>query len=128
VKVLVVDDEDDVRRIARLSLAAVGRMDVIEASSASEGIRKAREECPDVVLLDLMMPRVDGLSALRALRSDPETSDIPVVFLTAGARAGDADRLKAIGARGVLIKPFDPMSLPGLLRGLLEAEEDRRGD
>jgi CheY-like chemotaxis protein len=128
VKVLVVDDEDDIRRVARLSLAAVGRMDVVEASSASEGIRKAREEYPDVVLLDLMMPKVDGLSAFRTLRSDPETSDIPVVFLTAGARAGDADRLKALGARGVLIKPFDPMALPGLLRGLLETGEDRRGD
>ena len=127
-KVLVVDDEDDIRRIAKLSLAAVGRMDVVEASSASEGIRKAREESPDVVLLDVMMPRVDGVSTFRALRSDPETSDIPVVFLTAGARAGETDRLKALGARGVLIKPFDPMTLPRLLRALLETEEDRHGD
>ena len=126
-KVLVVDDEDDIRRIARLSLSAVGRMDVVEASSASDGIRKAREECPDVVLLDVMMPRVDGVSTFQALRSDPETSDIPVVFLTAGARTGELKRLKAIGARGVLIKPFDPMALPGLLRALLETEEDRHG-
>ncbi len=127
-KVLVIDDEDDIRRIARLSLVAVGRMDVAEASSGSEGIRKAREEDPDVVLLDLMMPGLDGLSTFRALRSDPETSDIPVVFLTAGFRAGEVDRLKALGACGVLIKPFDPMALPGLLRELLEAQEDRRGN
>ncbi len=109
-KVLVIDDEDDIRRIARLSLVAVGRMDVAEASSGSEGIRKAREEDPDVVLLDLMMPGLDGLSTFRALRSDPETSDSPVVFLTAGFRAGEVDRLKALGACGVLIKPFDPMA------------------
>ena len=127
-KVLVIDDEDDIRRIARLSLAAVGRMDVVEAGSASEGVRKAREESPDVVLLDVMMPRVDGVAAFQALRSDPETSDIPVVFLTAGARAGELDRLKALGARGVLIKPFDPMALPGMLRGLLQAGEERNGN
>ncbi len=126
-KVLVVDDEDDIRRIVRLSLTAVGRMEVAEAASGPEGIRKAREEDPDVVLLDLMMPGVDGVSTLRALRSDPETSDIPVVFLTARVKSPEVDRLKALGARGVLIKPFDPMALPGLLRGLLEAGGGHRG-
>ncbi len=126
-KVLVVDDEDDIRRIVRLSLTAVGRMEVAEAASGPEGIRKARDEDPDVVLLDLMMPGVDGVSTLRALRSDPETSDIPVVFLTARVKSPEVDRLKALGARGVLIKPFDPMALPGLLRGLLEASGGHRG-
>ncbi len=124
-KVLVVDDEDDIRRIVRLSLTAVGRMEVAEAASGPEGVRKARAEDPDVVLLDLMMPGVDGVSTFHALRSDPETSDIPVVFRTARGQSPEVDRLKAMGARGVLIKPFDPMALPGLLRGLLAANGGR---
>jgi CheY-like chemotaxis protein len=69
----------------------------------------------------MMMPGMDGLATFRALRGNPETSGIPVVFLTAKAMTAEVDRLKALGARGVLIKPFDPMALPGLLRGLLDA-------
>jgi two-component system OmpR family response regulator len=121
VRVLVVDDEDDIRRIARLSLAGVGGMDVVEANGGPEGIRKAREEPPDIILLDMMMPGMDGVATLRALRADPETSGIPVVFLTAKAMTSEVDRLKGLGARGVLIKPFDPMALPRLLRELLPA-------
>jgi CheY-like chemotaxis protein len=118
-KVLVVDDEDDIRRIATISLSGVGGMVVAEASGGVEGIRKAREERPDVILLDMMMPGMDGLATFRALRGDPETSGIPVVFLTAKAMSSEVDRMKALGARGVLIKPFDPMALPGLLLGLV---------
>jgi len=120
VKVLVVDDDDDIRRIAMLSLVGVGGMEVAEASGGLEGIRRAREDRPDVILLDMMMPGMDGLATFRGLRGDPEISGIPVVFLTAKAMTAEVDRLKALGARGVLIKPFDPMALPGLLRGLIE--------
>jgi CheY-like chemotaxis protein len=69
----------------------------------------------------MMMPGMDGLATFRALRGDPETSEIPVVFLTAKAMTSEVDRLKDLGARGVLIKPFDPMTLPVLLRGLVDA-------
>ena len=120
-KVLLVDDEADIRRIASLSLSGVGGMEVAQADGGSEGIRKAREDRPDVILLDLMMPGLDGLATLRALRDDPETAQIPVVFLTAKAIFSEVERLKTLGARGVLIKPFDPMALPRLLRELLEA-------
>jgi CheY-like chemotaxis protein len=122
-KVLVIDDEDDIRRIARLSLAAVGGMDVCEARGGSAAVRKAREEQPDVVLLDMMMPGMDGLATFRALREDPETADIPVIFLTAKAMSAEVDRLKGLGACGVLVKPFDPMTLPRQLRDLLDAEQ-----
>jgi len=118
-KVLVVDDEDDIRRIAMISLSGVGGMVVAGASGGPEGIRKAREDRPDVVLLDMMMPGMDGLATFEVLRGDPETSGIPVVFLTAKAMTAEVDRLKALGARGVLIKPFDPMALPGQLLGLV---------
>ena len=123
-KALVVDDEDDIRRIARLSLASVGGMDVDEANSGPEGIRKARDERPDVIILDMMMPGMDGVATLRALRADPATAGIPIVFLTAKAMTSEVDRLRGLGARGVLIKPFDPMALPGQLRELLQGAAD----
>jgi CheY-like chemotaxis protein len=120
-KVLLVDDEADIRGIAALSLTGVGGMEVSQASGGSEGIRMAREHPPDVILLDMMMPGLDGVATFRELRSDPETSAIPVVFLTAKAMTAEVEGLKSLGARGVLIKPFDPMALPGLLRELLDA-------
>ena len=126
-KALVVDDEDDIRRIARLSLAGVGGMDVVEANSGAEGIRKAREERPDVIILDMMMPGMDGVATLRALRADAATAGIPIVFLTAKAMTSEVDRLRGLGARGVLIKPFDPMALPGRLRELLEGADPVAG-
>jgi CheY-like chemotaxis protein len=126
VKVLLVDDEVDIRRIAALSLSGVGGMEVAQASGGSEGIRKAREDRPDVILLDMMMPGLDGLATFQALRSDPETSAIPVVFLTAKAMSAEVDRLRGLGARGVLIKPFDPMALPRLLRELLDTGRPAR--
>ena len=125
---LVVDDEDDIRRIAMLALVGLGGMEVGEASGGSEGIRRAREDHPDVILLDMMMPGMDGLATFRALRGDPETSGIPVVFLTAKAMTAEVDRLKALGARGVLIKPFDPMTLPAQLRGLLDVRTRDRDE
>jgi CheY-like chemotaxis protein len=120
-RVLLVDDEADIRRIAALSLSRVGGMEVEQAEGGSEGIRKAREGRPDVILLDMMMPGLDGLATFRALRGDPETSEIPVVFLTAKAMSSEVERLKGLGARGVLIKPFDPMDLPRLLREVLDS-------
>jgi len=120
VKVLVIDDEDDIRRIARLSLAAVGGMDVCEANGGSVAVAAALRNQPDVVLLDMMMPGMDGLATFRALQENPETAEIPVVFLTAKAMSAEVSRLKSLGARGVLVKPFDPMTLPALLRELLD--------
>jgi CheY-like chemotaxis protein len=111
VKVLVVDDEEDVRYVAQMSLGRVGRMTVIEAASGEEGIERAKSERPDFILLDMMMPGMDGAATFRALRADPETRTIPVVFLTAKAMAAEVQRLKDLGAKGVVLKPFDPMSL-----------------
>lgn len=117
-KVLIIDDEPDIRRIAKLGLVRVGKMDVVEATNGAEGLIKAREEKPDAVLLDVMMPGLDGVSTLAKLREDPATAGIPVVFLTAKAIATEVDRLKSLGASGVLTKPFDPMTLS---RDLLNA-------
>jgi CheY-like chemotaxis protein len=121
VRVLIVDDEPDIRRIARLSLARLGGMEVIEASNGDEGLRQARDERPDAILLDVMMPGRDGPSTLAALRSDPGTAAIPVVFLTAKAMPAELERLRSLGAVGVLTKPFDPMTLAADLRAALRA-------
>jgi CheY-like chemotaxis protein len=119
VKVLIVDDEPDIRRIAKLGLSRVGGMEVVEAANGAEALVRAKEDKPDAVLLDVMMPGLDGPSTLARLREDPATSGIPVVFLTAKAIAAELERLKVLGAAGVLTKPFDPMTLARELRALL---------
>jgi len=120
VRVLIIDDEADIRRVAHLSLARIGGMDVLDAASGVEGAAKAAAEAPDAILLDVMMPGLDGPATLHALRADPRTADIPVVFLTAKAMPDEVARLLAMGVRGVLNKPFDPMTLPAQLRAALE--------
>jgi CheY-like chemotaxis protein len=119
VKVLIVDDEPDIRRIAKLGLSRVGGMEVVEAANGAEALVRAKADKPDAVLLDVMMPGLDGPSTLARLREDPATSGIPVVFLTAKAIAAELERLKVLGAAGVLTKPFDPLALARELRALL---------
>jgi CheY-like chemotaxis protein len=118
-KILIIDDEDDIRRISRLALGRVGGMEVVEAATGAEGISKAVSEAPDAILLDVMMPERDGPETLGLLRADPRTAHIPVIFLTAKAMASEIDRLRSLGAKGVLTKPFDPMSLAASVRGIL---------
>lgn len=119
-KVLIIDDEEDVRSVANLSLTRVGGMTVVEAAGGEEGLALARAERPDFILLDLMMPGMDGAATLRALQSDPRTSDIPVVFLTAKAMASEVRRLRDLGAKGVVVKPFNPMTLAAEVRAVLD--------
>jgi CheY-like chemotaxis protein len=120
-KVLVIDDEEDVRFVAQLSLGRIGEMTVIEASSGREGVALARAERPDFILLDMMMPELDGAGTFRALRDDPQTAAIPVIFLTAKAMASEVERLMELGAKGVVLKPFDPLTLAADLRAILDA-------
>jgi len=122
VKVLVIDDEDDIRRIARLSLVKVGGLDVIDAPDGPAGVARASAESPDVILLDVMMPGQDGPATLAALKSNAATAHIPVVFLTAKAMPEEIQRLLRLGVRGVLSKPFDPMRLPDELRSALAGD------
>jgi CheY-like chemotaxis protein len=120
-KVLIIDDDDDIRSVARLSLTRLGGMEVIEAASGAEGVRKGRDEKPDVILLDVMMPAMDGSATLAALRSQPATSATPVIFLTAKAMRVEIERLRGLGVAGVLTKPFDPRTLPDDVRALVDA-------
>jgi len=92
----------------------------VTAPSGLEGLRKAVETRPDLVLLDVLMPGMDGAATLRALRKLPATSAVPVVFLTAQDLPSELQRLYELGAAAVLTKPFDPVTLPGKLRAVLE--------
>lgn len=120
-RVLVIDDEEDVRYVAQLSLGRIGGMTVVVASSGEEGVALARSEQPDFILLDMMMPGMDGAATFRALRADERTAAIPVVFLTAKAMASELRRLTELGAKGVVLKPFDPMTLADEIRTILAA-------
>ena|SRR5438270_3357499 len=110
-RILIVDDEDDIREVAQVSLELVGHWEVLTAASGRDGISSARSERPDAILLDVMMPDMDGPSTLAQLQADPLTRDIPVVFLTAKAQSADRSRLAQLGAAGILTKPFDPLKL-----------------
>ena len=118
-KILIIDDEDDIRAISRLALGRVGGMDVVDAANGKDGIAKAVAEAPDAILLDVMMPEQDGPATFRLLKADPRTAHIPVIFLTAKAMASEVERLRSLGAKGVLTKPFDPMSLAANVRAIL---------
>jgi DNA-binding response OmpR family regulator len=120
--VLVIDDERSIRLLCRVNLGASG-MEVLEASNGDEGLDLARREQPDLVLLDVMMPGLDGWSVARALADDPETRTIPVVFLTARADASDRRRGQQLGGVGYVVKPFDPVEIGDLVEEVLRRVE-----
>ncbi|MFN3430855.1 MAG: response regulator [Candidatus Sericytochromatia bacterium] len=118
-RVLVIDDDDEVREVAVCTLEVVGGWEVLAASSGPEGLDAARDGAPDAILLDVMMPGMDGPATLRRLRADPALSGIPVIMLTARAQPTDRRALGELGATGVLAKPFDPLTLPDQVSALL---------
>ena len=130
-KVLVIDDEAPIRLLCRVNLEAEG-LEVLEAVDGADGLAKARVEAPDVILLDVMMPGLDGWQVAERLLDDPATAKIPIVFLT--ARAELRDRTRGLGLGGVeyVTKPFNPVELAPLVRALLarhrtgESETSRR--
>jgi two-component system alkaline phosphatase synthesis response regulator PhoP len=121
-KVLVIDDEAPIRLLCRVNLEAEN-IDVIEAADGPRGLEKAHQEKPDVVLLDVMMPGLDGWHVAEELLANDETRDIPIIFLT--ARAEFRDRAKGLDIGGVdyVTKPFNPLELAPLVRSLLERIE-----
>jgi CheY-like chemotaxis protein len=118
-RIIVVDDEQDVRSLAVMSLARVGGYDVRAAASGAECLTQLADEVPDAVVLDVMMPGQDGPATLLEIRSSAHAHAVPVVFLTAGVVDSDMDRLRALPVSGVLRKPFDPLTFPSELAGLL---------
>jgi len=131
-RVLVVDDERSIRLLCRVNLVASG-IEVLEADNGTDAVEVVRRERPDLVLLDVMMPDLDGFEVARRLAADPKTREIPIVFLT--ARAGEADRRlgEQLGGVGYVVKPFDPVKIGHLVEEVLtrieqgERESLRRG-
>jgi CheY-like chemotaxis protein len=118
-RILLVDDERAIRTICRVNLEGDG-MEVLEAADGSEVLELVRAQQPSLVLLDVMMPNVDGWTAAAALQGDPKTRDIPVVFLSARAAREDRLRAQQLGAVGYVVKPFDPVQLGGVVRSVLD--------
>jgi DNA-binding response OmpR family regulator len=118
-RVLVIDDEAPIRLLCRVNLEAEG-MQVLEASDGARGLDLAREDRPDVVLLDVMMPGLDGWRVAEELLEDDRTSGIPIIFLTARAEFRDRARGLDIGGVDYVTKPFNPLELAPLVRGLLD--------
>jgi DNA-binding response OmpR family regulator len=117
--VLVIDDEAPIRLLCRVNLEAEG-MDVLEASNGPAGLEQAKDERPDVILLDVMMPGLDGWQVAERLIEDDHTTSIPIIFLTARAEFRDRARGLDIGGIDYVTKPFNPLELAPLVRGLLE--------
>ena len=122
IRVLVIDDEAPIRLLCRVNLEAEG-MEVIEAGDGPSGLDLARAERPDVVLLDVMMPRLDGWRVAEELLDDERTSEIPIIFLTARAEFRDRARGLDIGGIDYVTKPFNPVELAPLVRSLLSRLE-----
>lgn len=118
-KILIIDDEDDIREVAALSLETVAGWEVLVANSGVAGLERARTEKPDAILLDVMMPGMDGPSTFRELQKTPTTAAIPVILLTAKVQSADQRRFADLGVRAVLTKPFDPLTLASQMEKIL---------
>jgi two-component system, OmpR family, response regulator len=117
-RICYVEDDDDIRRIVRMSLERVGKMTVEVVADPTMAIEAIAAFRPDLVMLDWMMPGLDGPSLFRQMRLRPETNTLPVVFITAKASQAELDELMALGAVGAISKPFSPKELPDQLRAI----------
>jgi CheY-like chemotaxis protein len=123
-RILVVDDEEHIREIAAVSLELTHHWKISMAGSGAEALRIAREVQPDAILLDVMMPEMDGPTTFRHLQEDPATKHIPVIFLTAKVQTGDRRRFSDLGVQFMIAKPFDPLTLSTQVADALEWERD----
>jgi CheY-like chemotaxis protein len=119
-RVLHIDDEPDILEIVAAALGLDPEFEVRGCVSGANGLAAAVQWRPDLILLDAMMPVMDGSATLRHLREDPQTAGIPVIFMTARAQTRELDHFKSLGAAGVIVKPFDPMTLAAALRRQME--------
>jgi CheY-like chemotaxis protein len=117
-RILCVEDEPDIQAVARMALELVGGFEVQVCSSGDEALREVRTFGPDLVLLDVMMPGMDGPSTLKALHALPGLATLPVVFMTAKVQPSEVAQYRALGALDVIAKPFDPMKLSDQVRAI----------
>lgn len=119
-RVLVIDDDDGLRDIIQISLEVIAGWEVLTATSGTEGLSFAQTQQPDVILLDVMMPDMDGATTFNNLQALPLTAKIPTILLTAKATTNEKQKLMALGVTGVITKPFEAVDLVNQIRTLLE--------
>jgi len=118
--ILYVEDEPDIQAVAKIALEMVGGFTVKICASGEEALREAVAFAPDMILLDVMMPGMDGPSSLAGLRALPELATVPIAFMTAKVQPAEVAHLKSLGALDVIPKPFDPMTLATQVRAIWE--------
>jgi CheY-like chemotaxis protein len=118
-RILIIDDDADIREVTALSLETVAGWEVLRARSGAEGIQRASLEQPDAILLDVMMPDIDGPTTYQILKQNGHTAHIPVLLLTAKVQASELRKLDDLGVVAILAKPFDPLTLPEKISNLL---------
>lgn len=118
-RLLLIEDEADIREVASMALEMLGGFAVATAGSGEAGIEAAAADPPDAILLDVMMPGIDGPETLRRLRTSAATASVPVVFLTASVQSADVEALRGLDCAGVIAKPFDPMTIVEQVREVL---------
>jgi len=126
-RILCIDDNADILEIAKLALEVVGGFELEVSANGHAGLRRAQAWKPDLILLDVMMPGMDGLSTLRELQEDPRVRDIPVLFLTASVALDDQEEYWRLGVGGVIGKPFNPLTLAQEVESMWRAAR-RRGN
>jgi CheY-like chemotaxis protein len=127
-RILHVDDEPDIRELVELSLGLDPELSVKNCPSGSDALATAAEWSPDMILMDVMMPVMDGPQTLAHLRESQSTANIPVIFMTARAQTRELEHFLSLGATGVIPKPFDPMTLADAVRGYLQSRAISGGE
>ena len=118
-RVMMVDDDPSIRKIGEICLTRVGKWEVALASSGQEALDMGPTFRPDLILLDVMMPGMDGTTTIKLLQEQEETASIPVIFMTAKVQSHEVEKYSKLGALGVITKPFDPMTLPSEIMALV---------
>ena len=126
-RILYVEDEPHIQTVARLALTSVGKFTVEICSNGEEALKKAAAFKPDLFLLDVMMPGMDGPATLAALRAMPELASVPAIFMTAKVQPREVAQLESLGALGVIAKPFNPMALAGQINALWAKQDNTQG-
>ncbi|GBO55909.1 hypothetical protein APA_4115 [Pseudanabaena sp. lw0831] len=119
-RILIVDDEESIQTVVQFGIQMVADWDVLIASSGPQGIKTACDEIPDAILLDVMMPDMDGIATFKALQTDPQTAQIPVIFLTAKVQTSERRQFNDLGVSGVITKPFNSLDLPDQIAKMLD--------
>jgi len=119
-RILIIDDEHNIRFVVSICLEEFGAWEVLTTESAKEGLILARTEQPDAILLDVMMPEMDGITVFNYLKSDPLTQTVPIIFMTAKVQSSELQELSSLGVAGIISKPFDPYTLIEQITELLQ--------